>query len=302
MQVHSENSVLVYDVGGSHVAAALCRQHGYALEGVQSASHPEEETAAGFVRFLHALGMEALAGRGPVEGAELAMPGPFDYHAGISWMTHKLPYLHGLDLRGLLAASFGWEPEQVRFLNDAAAYLLGEIGAGEAKGAARAIGFTLGTGIGSAFAVDGSVVVEGPGVPPGGEIWNVPYKGGIVEDFVSTRAIQGLYRERTGLECDVAELAAKAGSDLVAAEVFTEFGRQMGLALRGTLAAFAPDVVVLGGGISRSAKLFLPSAREALGGLSLELRVSTLQDTAPLVGAGVAWFERPVAVPAMTSA
>ena len=36
-------------------------------------------------------------------GASLAMPGPFDYAAGVSWMQHKLPYLYGFDLRGALA-------------------------------------------------------------------------------------------------------------------------------------------------------------------------------------------------------
>jgi glucokinase len=66
-----------------------------------------------------------------------------------------------------LAERFGWQPGQVRFLLDSAAFLLGEIGAGEARGVERAVGITLGTGIGSAFAVDGQIVTEGPGVPPG---------------------------------------------------------------------------------------------------------------------------------------
>jgi hypothetical protein len=47
---------------------------------------------------------------------------------------------------------------------------------------------------------------------------------------------------------------------------------------------------VLGGGISRSAPLFLPTAQRELNGLRAELRISALMDDAPLVGAGVAWF------------
>jgi hypothetical protein len=123
--------------------------------------------------------MDASAGLGPVEGASLAFPGPFEYENGISRMTHKLPYLFGVDLRQALAARFVWQPAQVRFLKDASAFLLGEIGAGAAKGVSRAVGITLGTGIGAAFAVDGRVVTEGKGVPPGGEIWDLPYQGGI---------------------------------------------------------------------------------------------------------------------------
>ena len=94
----------------------------------------------------------------------------------MSLMRHKLPFLYGVDLRQALAPRIGCDPVQVRFLNDADAYLLGEVGAGAAKGFGRAVGLTLGTGIGSAFAVDGRLVTPGPGVPKDGEIWNVPYE------------------------------------------------------------------------------------------------------------------------------
>jgi len=184
-------SALVYDVGGSHVAAAVCFQDGYRLGPVVSTPHPGEETSDAFVTMLHRIGVEARSGFGPVEGAALAFPGPFDFAAGVSRMTHKLPFLYGIDLRGELAALFGWQPSQVRFLLDSAAFLMGEIGAGAAKGVARAVGITLGTGIGSAFSVDGRLVTSGPGVPPRGEVWDLPYEGRILEESVSTRAIKG---------------------------------------------------------------------------------------------------------------
>jgi len=288
MAADLENSVLVYDVGGSHVSAAVCLSDSYRLGPVVSAPHPAEQTSDAFIHLLYSLGVKASTGR--VGGAELAVPGPFDFAAGVSRMKHKLPYLYGVDLRGKLAERFGWQPSQVRFLLDSAAFLLGEIGAGEAHGVARAVGVTLGTGIGSAFAVDGRVVAEGQGVPAGGEIWNLPYEGGIVEDFLSTRAIQRGYKLRTGALPDVARIAAEAADDMDAAAVFTEFGRHLGLALGMKLAAFGPQVVVLGGGISRSSHLFLPAAMKELDGLNMQLRVSTLLDRAPLAGAAVAWF------------
>ena len=67
------------------------------------------------------LAAQASAGLCDIPGAELAMPGPFDYAAGVSWMRHKLPYLYGVNLREALAPRFGWQAGQVRFLNDAAA-------------------------------------------------------------------------------------------------------------------------------------------------------------------------------------
>jgi glucokinase len=283
--------VLVYDVGGSHISAAVCYKEGFRLGPVVRAKQPEEQSSEVFVEALYSLGKKAAEGIDGVEGAELAMPGPFDYDKGISWMEHKMPFLYGVNVSEALAARFGWKASQVRFLNDAAAYLLGEVGAGAARGVKRVVVFTLGTGVGSGFAVDGRVVTEGKGVPPGGEIWNVPYDGGIVEDKISTRALQSAYKERKGQEREVASIAHYAtGGEPVSIAVFEEFGKTLGIALKRLLADFAPDVVVLGGGISRSAHLFLPAATAELGGTSFEVRTAELWENAPLAGAGVEWF------------
>jgi len=289
--VSVDRCVLVYDVGGSHISAAVCRSHEYRLQKVVRADLPKEETSEGFVELLYSLGEKATE-EPEVEGAELAMPGPFDYDRGISWMKHKMPYLYGVNLSEALAARFGWKNSQVRFLNDAAAYLLGEVGAGAAKGVKRVVCFTLGTGVGSGFAIDGRVVTEGKGVPSGGEIWNTPYEGGIVEDQISTRALQRAYKERKGKEREVASIAHYAsGGEPEATAVFEEFGKKLGIAIKRLLTDFGPDVVVLGGGISRSAHLFLDAVKAELENTTIEVRTAKLGDNAPLAGAGVAWFE-----------
>lgn len=291
MSAAVNSCVLVYDVGGSHISAAVCFKEGFRLGPVVRANQPEEETSEAFIEVLFSLGKKAAEGVDGVQGAALAMPGPFDYAKGISWMKHKMPYLFGLNVSEALAARFGWKASQVRFLNDAAAYLLGEVGAGAARGVKRVVVFTLGTGVGSGFAVDGKVVTEGKGVPPGGEIWNVPYEGGIVEDKISTRALQAAYKERKGQEREVASIAHYAtGGEPVSMAVFEEFGRNLGIALKHLLADFDPDVVVLGGGIAKSVHLFLPTAKTELAGTKFEVRTAELWENAPLAGAGVAWF------------
>jgi glucokinase len=155
----------------------------------------------------------------------------------------------------------------------------------------RVVCITLGTGIGSGFAVDGRVVTTGSGVPPGGEIWDYPYAGGILEDTLSTRALQAMYKSHTGAVREVSAIAADAEHDSAAKAVFVEFGHRLGIAFREVLGVFGPQVVVIGGGISRSSHLFLPYAKQEVEGTGMELRISTLMDNAPLVGAGVAWFE-----------
>jgi glucokinase len=113
-----------------------------------------------------------------------------------------------------------------------------------------------------------------------------------VEDFLSSRAVIASYQRRTGITSDVKALAADAPHDPAAAETFHEFGRHLGRVIGAMFTGFAPEVIVLGGGISRAAQLFLPAAQSELVGSGLHLRLSELQDSAPLVGCAVARFSR----------
>ncbi|HEY9125857.1 MAG TPA: ROK family protein [Acidobacteriaceae bacterium] len=233
----SASSVLVYDIGGSHISAAVCQHPGYSLHGVVHAPLPAADSgtghfsAASFGRLIHTLGEAAAAKAGvameSIAGASLAFPGPFDYENGVSHMQHKLHSLYGVDLKAGLATRFHWKLDQLHFLNDAAAFTLGEAGAGAAREAQRILGITLGTGIGGAFAIRAGAGVHiadskpgnREGVPVGGELWNLPYTGdgaahpgasSTVEDFVSTRFLRHHFQVLTGREEEVSAIADTA--------------------------------------------------------------------------------------------
>jgi glucokinase len=282
-------SILVFDVGGSHISCCEFSLSDAGAGAVCEAPIPEPCGLEEFLATIESLGRRALASGSLPGGASFAMPGPFDYTLGISSMKHKFQGLYGVPLATRLGACLGCPAERVSFLNDAAAFLIGEVSKGAAAGSRRAIGITLGTGVGSAFAVDGQVVVTGEGVPKGGEIWDFPYRGGIVEDLISTAALQRSYERRTGRRAEVRAIATLAEAEREARETFEDFGRDLGQALRDTCAAFHPDCIVLGGGIARSARLFLPAAEKVLEGLSIRICVSSLGSYAPLIGAGVHW-------------
>ncbi len=290
--VHSSESfalLLTIDVGGSHVSAALCALDDLRVVQLTDAPLGGVSSFEGFVDLLYLLGREVARSPRQLAGASLAVPGPFDCAAGVSLMKHKLQWLYGKDLRGALAARFGWASNQLCFLNDASAFLLGELNAGSARGADRAVGLTLGTGIGSAFAINGQCVIKGKGVPPGGEIWNFPYRGATVEDLISTRAARAEYLARTGKELEVKDIAAAAPDDAGARQVFEKLGCDLGHVIRDVIVPFRPDVVVVGGGIARSAPLFLPVAQRHLQDLHVRVVASTLFDRAQLIGAAAYW-------------
>jgi predicted NBD/HSP70 family sugar kinase len=271
------------------VTAGLCSLAD--LKVVREAGAPlaSAVTFEAFVDLLYNLGQQAANGETNIAGASLAVPFPFDCVAGVSLMQHKLTALYGKSLRNALAARFNWPPDRFRFLNDAGAFLLGEVSTGAARGAARAVGLTLGTGIGCAFAVDGANVTDGEGVPPGGEIWNLPYGNGTVEDLISTHAVKSEYLAQTGRNLEVSAIAAAAPRDADARAVFEKFGDHLGQVLRDIIAPFHPDIVVIGGGISRSTPLFLPAAEKQIVDLGFRVVQSALQDQAPLAGAAYYW-------------
>ncbi len=117
--------VLVYDIGGSHISAGLCRVEDLSLGSIAKAPVSTVATSQDFLDILFDLSNKVNSDAETVVGASLAFPGPFDYGSGISHMRHKLESLYGVDLRTALAGRLKVNADKVLFLNDAAAYLLG---------------------------------------------------------------------------------------------------------------------------------------------------------------------------------
>jgi glucokinase len=285
------NHILVFDVGGSHIACSVFRIQGKTISTPSSLPIQGNCSPADFVGAFESLAKDS-ASPVPPNGISVAMPNPFDYERGISYMQHKYQQLYGADIRQALSARLNLDPARICFLNDAEAFLFGELHQGAATGVDRVIGITLGTGVGSAFAVGGKIVCKGDGVPPGGEIWNLPYNGGVVENFVSTLAVERIYERLTGASAEVREIARLAPTHFHARQTFEYFGKELGKVLSYISSEFAPDRIVLGGGISRAGKHFLPAAEEVMASLAVPLRVSVLFEGAPLIGAGIRWMQK----------
>ena len=119
----------------------------------------------------------------------VAVPGPFDYAARHRPLPRvaKFDALNGVDVGAALVERGIKGP--IGFTSDAQAFLRGEAIAGAAIGYARAMGVTLGTGVGSAFLADGVMVDTGPLVPPEGRIDLTTVDGAPLEDTVSRRAL-----------------------------------------------------------------------------------------------------------------
>ncbi len=198
------------------------------------------------------------------------MPGPCDYEKGVPLMVGlgKFESVYGLDLGAeVVARAPALEGIPWRWLNDAQAFALGELRFGAAAGAYRAMFLTLGTGCGSAFAVDGRIVTDGKGVPDGGFVYPLRHDGRTVDELLSARGVLRLWRE-TAADASRAETARDVGrlaeaGEAAALAAFSRFGSLLAAALGPVFTAFRPEVVVLGGQVSRSLPFFAPAAEMA---------------------------------------
>lgn len=247
-------AVPVLEIGGTHVTAALVTTTDAprvrsVLRLPLTSADPAEALVERLVEASSMLG----APSGRVWG--VAIPGPFDYERGIGLFTGvgKFDALNGFPLGEALCERLVPAPAAVRFLNDADAFGLGEQAAGAARGHARAVCLTLGTGIGSAFVADGVPVNDGPEVPPQGSAHLLSWGGRPLEDTVSRRALRSQYADATGTLLDVDEIADRArAGDAVAAWVFETSLRCLGRVIAPYLVRFDATVLVVGGSIAGS--------------------------------------------------
>lgn len=272
---------LCLDVGGTEIKAAPLDANGKILSKIQyfpAMACADKKTL--LEHFAHIFTSICPADKVPIE-IDLAFPGPFDYENGICLLQglEKYDALYGCNLRHAFAALSGLPQKRIQFINDAAAFALGELTFGSSRQAHKTLFTVIGTGCGSAFGVDGFLAAKGTlGVPPHGYFYNAPFMDSCVDDYISRRGLEKLTKDLLGTPLDGRALAARvAAGDTQAASCFLQFGVLLRDALSPQIEAFNPDMICLGGQIMRSAPLFL-SPLEALCN-EKNIKLSVIQDT-----------------------
>jgi glucokinase len=277
------------DVGGSHISTCLFEHsnkrlvpESMVIKKVNRNSSKEDIISD----WADAIALTRKTVKGKVYGVGLAMPGPFDYYNGISLIkgVDKFESLYEVSIRDALSNKIDMEPGNIRFINDASAFTIAETLIGEAKDYDRCVGITLGTGFGSCFSDKGQPVLKRHDVPAGGFLYDKPYVGKIADEIFSTRGIIQAYFDRTGKLCEsVLQVSLNAESDNHAREIFSEFGKALGLFLSPYLQTFDAEIVVLGGNICRAYHLFSASLHQQLA--DYKIYVSSHGEKAAMIGA-----------------
>jgi glucokinase len=283
----TDEAIGVLEIGGSHVTSAVVRgtRVGSARRRPLDPAAPATELIASFAGAIAQtpapIGIPWVA----------AVPGPFDYATGIGRYAGvgKFDSLNGVHLDRQLRDALAPRPLDIRFLNDADAFAIGEWHNGAGAQVDRCVGITLGSGIGSTFLDHGVPVSTGPTVPPDGEMHLTQLAGNDLEDLISRRAILARYRARGGVDpqVDVKDIFERArAGEAWATEVLRAAFTLLGRALAPWLRSFAAEVVVVGGAMAAGWDIIHPALAEGVA-LDIPLRRSPDPVRSALVGAAV---------------
>jgi glucokinase len=171
----------------------------------------------------------------------------------------------------------------VKVGNDANVAALGEMWQGGAKGSTDVVMVTLGTGVGGGVIVDGKIVAGFDGA--GGEIGHITVNSneiepcncgqyGCLEQYASATGIVRMTQRHLAKTSDDTVLRnypevtakvifdeAKAG-DEVALRLVDELGTILGSALSNLACVVNPEVIVIGGGVSKAGQILIDTIQK----------------------------------------
>ncbi|MFC1807639.1 ROK family protein [Candidatus Omnitrophota bacterium] len=247
-----------------------------------------------------------------ISGVGVGVPGPVDYDKGIIFNLTNVKGFRGLKLRSILQRSLGIP---VFLDNDANAACLGEAEWGAAKGKKYVMCITLGSGVGGGVILNGQIyrgrsysAAElghicidrfGPECGCGSVGCLEAYAGNsYIVNEVGRRLKNGerssVVRLAKGdLKAITPELlykAAKAG-DKFSRKIWAQVGYNLGIGLASIVNIINPEVIVIGGGVSKAGEMLLDPMEETLRSKAmpiftkgLKIRKAKFVEMAGLIG------------------
>ncbi len=288
--------VLTLDAGGNSLRFNAMKGEEFILDTITLPSNANnldlclETMVTGFKTVLN-----QLKGEKPV-AISFAFPGPADYPAGIigGYLPNFPSFRDGVALGPYLKEVFGIP---VYINNDGDLFCFGEALSGalpivneklEALGSSKRfhnlIGYTIGTGFGIGLVINGQLNRGDNSCVETYCLRNPHIQDVILEDSVAIRAVKRVYTEQSGdtdpalTPKDIFDIAEgkRPGDRKAALAAFAEMGHVAGIAIA-QAAQLIDGIVVIGGGISASAKYFMPALLEEMRGTVNTLSGDTLQ-------------------------
>jgi glucokinase len=275
--------VIGVDLGGTNVRAGLVVDG--RLAGVRSVPVRGRGTQAEVLEDL--FGAIDAVMRPDVAGIGAGVPSIIDLKAGVVYDVQNIPSWKKVPLKALLEERYRL-PVYVN--NDANCFAAGEKHFGKLGPYDSAVGLIVGTGLGAGIIANGRLY---SGASCGaGEFGMLPYLDRNLEAYASGQFFRRVHGT-SGRE--TAERAARG--DQAALEMFDAFGRHLGEAVKAICYAVDPEIILLGGSVSKSCRFFRAALWETFQGYAyslakerLRIEVSETENIA-LLGAAALYFD-----------
>lgn len=299
------------DIGGTKIAVGLVDDDGRVLSRTECPTDAERGYAEALARIENMLRAMVTAADAELSGVGIGSTGPVDPFTGEFGDVNFFPAWRGQNPVQDLARIFG---VRVAMENDADAAALAEAVWGAGKNKKHLIYVTVGTGIGAGIVLDGQLYrgVDGAHPEIGHHVidtsgplcmcgfsgcWESLAAGPAMVSWLDSVMPED-YPHRDHLTAKrICELA-RAGDELARLAVDRE-GRYLGLGLANLVTLFAPDAIVLGGSVMKSAALFLEEIRKTICQCcrfvpyeKTDLTLASLGEDANLIGAARVWHHR----------
>lgn len=289
------------DIGGTDTKIGLVDVHQKLIDSVcipTDAKRPAEEV----IRAVGETAAALLEKNGiPMDqcvGAGIGVPGTVDRKKGIVRYSNNIRWEEVQ-----LAEEIGrYLPVPVKIANDADCAALGEAVAGAGKDCSDVVMLTLGTGVGGGVILDGEIY-EGRGAG-GCELGHMVIvengepctcgRRGCLEAYASATALKRDARRVSGKELEPEEIFERAEQgDPVMKAVVDAYVRRLAIGIVNIVNIFRPQLILLGGGVSRQGETLLAPLRESVrsgcfggekGGLP-GIEIAALGNEAGMIGA-----------------
>jgi len=270
------------DLGATRIKMALVDHRGrvsYRREVETPLNVKRPELISSLVNNIRGILKESGLKKKNIVGIGIGVPGHVDSEKGIVRYFPNIKGWEGVPLKSILQARLGIK---VALDNDVNAMTLGEYRFGAGRGVENLVCLTLGTGVGGGLIINGEIYRGS--TMCAGEVGHIPINekgprcncGGIacIERYIGNRYVLDRSKKALGkkITLERVDILAKQGNKKAKA-IWEDVGRKLGIALTGVVNLLNPDLIVVGGGVSKAGELILRPLRQ-------EIRARAMKDQA----------------------
>jgi len=276
-------AILGIDLGGTNVRVGLVDE--VRLLRTESASVPSGGSVDEVLEVIYGL-IDAVI-QPDVQGIGVGVPSVIDLKEGVIYDVQNIPSWKKVPLKSLLQKRYKI-PSFIN--NDANCFAVAEKYYGKGRPYDHIVGLIVGTGLGAGVIANGRLY---SGANCGaGEFGMIPYQDKNLEYYACGQFFKNVY----GMSGKDVAARARRG-DPEALRIFHEFGGHLGEAVKVVMYAADPEIIILGGSVSRSFEFFQESLWAAVREFAYSISVQNIKidvsevENIALLGAAALFFD-----------